>query len=105
MISLKINKALVTPLAAEALIKVCPFSAITYEDETLDIGAGCRMCKLCVKKGPEGVVSLVETHDELVDKSLWNGTSYCPLPYIGYGNVPALHHPTPIPFHPIKRTL
>mgnify|MGYP002568999179 FL=1 len=73
MISLKINKALVTPLAAEALIKVCPFSAITYEDETLDIGAGCRMCKLCVKKGPEGVVSLVETHDELVDKSLWNG--------------------------------
>ena len=62
MISLKINKALVTPLAAEALIKVCPFSAITYEDETLDIGAGCRMCKLCVKKGPEGVVSLVETH-------------------------------------------
>lgn len=73
MISLKINKALVTPLAAEALIKVCPFSAITYEDETLDIGAGCRMCKLCVKKGPEGVVSLVESHDELVDKSLWNG--------------------------------
>ena len=73
MISLKINNALVTPLAAEALIKVCPFSAITYEDATLDIGAGCRMCKLCVKKGPEGVVSLVETHDELVDKSLWNG--------------------------------
>lgn len=73
MISLKINRELVTPLAAEALIKVCPFSAVTYDGEELDIGAGCRMCKLCVKKGPEGVVTLVETHDELVDKSLWNG--------------------------------
>ena len=73
MISLKIDQSRVTPEAADALMKCCPFSAITYEDGKLDIGAGCRMCKLCVKKGPQGVVTIVETHDELVDKSLWNG--------------------------------
>ena len=73
MIFLKIDQSRVTPEAADALMKCCPFSAITYEDGKLDIGAGCRMCKLCVKKGPQGVVTIVETHDELVDKSLWNG--------------------------------
>ncbi len=73
MISLKINNAAVTPLVAAEIMKICPFSAISYQDGKLDIGAGCRMCKLCAKKGPKGVVELVETKDELVDKSLWNG--------------------------------
>ena len=52
---------------------ICPFEAISYENEELKIGAGCKMCKLCVKKGEPGVVTFVEEETEQIDKSLWNG--------------------------------
>ena len=35
---------------AEELVKLCPFGAISYDKE-LAIGSGCKMCKMCVKKG------------------------------------------------------
>lgn len=74
MASLKINNNLVTPETAEELVKLCPFSAISYNDGKLDIGAGCKMCKMCVRKGPKGVVEFVEDEEtKTVDKSLWKG--------------------------------
>ena len=70
--SLVVNKAKVTPEAAEALVKVCPFGAISYEGGNIDISSACKMCKLCVKKGG-GLVDFVEEEVATVDKSKWNG--------------------------------
>ena len=70
--SLVVNKAKVTPEAAEALVKVCPFGAISYEGGNIDISSACKMCKLCVKKGG-GLVDFVEEEVATVDKSQWNG--------------------------------
>jgi len=68
---LVINHNLVTPEKAEALVSLCPFGAITYADGKLDISSGCKMCKMCVRKG-QGLVDFVEETKE-IDKSLWNG--------------------------------
>ena len=68
---LVIKHSLVTPESAQNLIAVCPFGAITYEDGKLDISSGCKMCKMCVRKGG----GLVEFQEELkeIDKSQWKG--------------------------------
>ena len=68
---LVINHNLVTPEKAEALISLCPFGAISYEDGKLDISSGCKMCKMCVRKG-QGLVDFVEETKE-IDKSQWKG--------------------------------
>ena len=68
---LVINTNLVTPEKAQALIELCPFNAISYENGTLDISSGCKMCKMCVRKG-QGLVDFVE-EVTAIDKSLWKG--------------------------------
>lgn len=69
---LVVNKSLVTKENAEALVKICPFNAITYKDGVLDITSACKMCKMCVKKGG-GLVDFVEDTVKEIDKSLWRG--------------------------------
>jgi len=66
-----INHHLVTAEKAEALVSLCPFGAISYTDGKLDISSGCKMCKMCVRKGQ----GLVEFQEEVkaIDKSLWKG--------------------------------
>lgn len=59
---------------AKKLIDICPFGAISY-DTTLSIGAGCKMCKMCVKKGPEGAITYEEETAPVCDKSKWNGVA------------------------------
>ena len=68
---LVVNKKLVTPENAKTLMNLCPFNAISYENDTLEISSACKMCKMCVRKG-EGVIDFVEDKKE-IDKSLWNG--------------------------------
>ena len=68
---LVIDHDLVTPEKAEALISLCPFGAISYEGGKLDISSGCKMCKMCVRKGG-GLVDFVEETKE-IDKSQWKG--------------------------------
>jgi electron transfer flavoprotein alpha subunit len=68
---LVINHNLVTPEKAEALVSLCPFGAISYEQGKLDISSGCKMCKMCVRKGG-GLVDFVEEAKE-IDKTLWRG--------------------------------
>ena len=68
---LVINHNLVTPENAQALVSVCPFGAISYENGKLDISSGCKMCKMCVRKG-QGLVDFLEDTKE-IDKSLWKG--------------------------------
>ena len=68
---LVINHKLVTPEKAQALLSLCPFGAISYESGKLDISSGCKMCKMCVRKG-QGLVDFVEDAKS-VDKDLWKG--------------------------------
>lgn len=72
---LKINQEKITAENAEELIKICPFSAITYENGKLDIGAGCKMCRMCVNKGPRGAVEFIREEAPSVDKSQWKGVA------------------------------
>ena len=69
---LVVNHNLVTPEKAESLVKICPFNAITYESEKLDITSACKMCKMCVRKGG-GLVDFVEETTNEIDKSEWKG--------------------------------
>jgi len=64
-----------TPERLAAAAELCPFGAIEVRGSRLEINAGCRMCKICVEKGPEGVFELFEKEDErpYIDKSLWRG--------------------------------
>ncbi|MBU3877141.1 electron transfer flavoprotein subunit alpha/FixB family protein [Faecalicatena sp. AGMB00832] len=71
--ALKVHQNLVDEKTAEEMCSLCPFGAITYEDGKLDIGAGCRMCKICVKKGVPGVITYEEDKSPLIDKTQWNG--------------------------------
>ena len=68
---LVIQHNLVTPEKAEALVNLCPFNAISYENGKLDISSGCKMCKMCIRKGG-GMVSF-EEEVKAIDKSLWRG--------------------------------
>ncbi|HEY8891929.1 MAG TPA: electron transfer flavoprotein subunit alpha [Clostridium sp.] len=67
------NQEKVNDSNVQELIKVCPFGAIEYNDGKIEINAGCKMCKICVKKGPTGVMEFIETKGIQVDKSLWKG--------------------------------
>lgn len=58
--------------AAKAL---CPFGAIEEEaGGRLAIGAGCRMCRMCVRKGG-GAFEFVDDSAPGVDKSAWRGVA------------------------------
>jgi electron transfer flavoprotein alpha subunit len=59
----------------EAFIKICPFGALEMKDGTVDVNGACKMCKLCVRKGPKGAAEIVEEQVEAIDKSAWNGVA------------------------------
>lgn len=62
----------VTDIAA--MVALCPFKALEDNNGKLEINAGCKLCKLCVKKGQPGVMEFVEEEaGPQVDKSLWKG--------------------------------
>jgi len=67
------NQDKVNETNVQELINVCPFSAIEYISGKIEVNAGCKMCKICVKKGPVGVMEFIETQEIQVDKSLWKG--------------------------------
>lgn len=59
----------------DELVKICPFGAMENNQGKLEINSGCKMCKLCVKKGPEGAVVFVEEEVKSIDKSAWKGVA------------------------------
>lgn len=70
---LKINQDKVTAEVKQTLISMCPFGAFVDGPQGLEISAACKMCKMCVRKGPEGVVEFIEEAKQAIDKSKWNG--------------------------------
>ena len=56
-----------------ATMVLCPFGAIGENEKgELEIGAGCRMCRLCIRKGG-GAFEFVDDSAPGVDKSKWRG--------------------------------
>ena len=54
---------------------LCPFGAIAENAAgELEIGAGCRMCRLCIRKGG-GAFEFVDDAAPGVDKSKWRGVA------------------------------
>ncbi len=52
---------------------LCPFGAIEHDNSKIQINSGCKMCKLCVKNGPEGVFKFVEEEVKSINKDEWKG--------------------------------
>lgn len=73
MAKLVVNQEKITNI--DELIKICPFGAMENNKGMLEINSGCKMCKLCVKKGPAGAVEYVEDEVKTLDKSAWKGVA------------------------------
>lgn len=59
----------------QAAVALCPFGAITVKsDGNLEIGAGCRMCRMCIRKGG-GAFEFIDDSAPGVDKSKWRGVA------------------------------
>ena len=59
----------------DAAKELCPFGAISENASgVLEIGAGCRMCRLCIRKGG-GAFEFIDDSAPGVDKSKWRGVA------------------------------
>ncbi|MBC2580133.1 electron transfer flavoprotein subunit alpha [Clostridium sp. DJ247] len=72
---LVVNQEKLNSLVIDELVKICPFGAIENKDGKIEVSAACKMCKLCVKKGPAGVIEFVEEEIVKIDKNLWKGVA------------------------------
>lgn len=55
------------------LLELCPFGALEEKNGKVEINSACKMCRLCVKKGPKGAVEYSEETVQAIDKSKWKG--------------------------------
>lgn len=69
---LVIHPEKLTPGLIEELLKVCPFGALEKSGDSLSINAGCKLCKLCLKKSG-GAITLEAAKKQAIDKSAWRG--------------------------------
>ena len=69
---IKINQSLVNEEVAKKLVETCPFKAISYVDGKLDINAGCKLCKMCVRTS-NGVITFEEDVVNSVNKDEYKG--------------------------------
>ena len=56
----------------DELIALCPFGVIERSGDKIEINAGCKMCRICLKKRPD-VFSLYEQLVEKIKKEDWQG--------------------------------
>lgn len=59
----------------EDVISICPFSAIEEIEGKIEINAACKMCKMCVKKGPRGAFEFEEDEIIAINKDEWRGVT------------------------------
>ena len=57
----------------KSVLEICPFGAIEEVNGKIEIGAGCKMCKLCVKNGPKGAFEFIEENKVGINKDEWKG--------------------------------
>lgn len=70
---LVVHNEKLNPEIIKELLKICPFGAMEEKNGKIEINAACKMCRLCVKKGPKGVMEFVEDKVKKIDKNLWKG--------------------------------
>lgn len=70
---LVVNEGKLNNEVIKELVKICPFKAIEENNGNIEINAGCKMCKICVNKGPAGVMEFSEDEVKTIDKSQWKG--------------------------------
>lgn len=56
-----------------AVIKLCPFGSIEVKDGKVSINESCKLCRICILKGPKGAFELIEKKRPKIDKELWKG--------------------------------
>lgn len=86
MAELRIHQERLDEDGIRQLIDICPFGAICCRDGKVEIDSGCRMCRLCVKKGPGGAVEYMETQEPGINKDEWRAVAV----YVEY-NGKAVH--------------
>jgi len=86
MAELRIHQERLDEDGIRQLIDICPFGAISCRDGKVEIDSGCRMCRLCVKKGPGGAVEYMETQEPGINKDEWRAVAV----YVEY-NGKAVH--------------
>ena len=86
MAELRIHQERLDEDSIRQLIDICPFGAISCRDGKVEIDSGCRMCRLCVKKGPGGAVEYMETQEPGINKDEWRAVAV----YVEY-NGQAVH--------------
>ena len=89
---LVIHNDRITVTEAGILMELCPFGAFSYEEGRLTVGPACRMCKMCVRKGPAGAVTFEEETVRTVDKNEWRGIAVF-AEFRGYGKDRGTVHP------------
>lgn len=57
----------------KSVLEICPFGAIEDNNGKIEISAGCKMCKMCVKKGPKGAFEFIEEKKASINKDEWKG--------------------------------
>ena len=57
----------------KSVLEICPFGAIEDNNGKIEIGAGCKMCKMCVKNGPKGAFEFIEEKKASINKDEWKG--------------------------------
>lgn len=75
MAELRIHQERLDEDGIRQLIDICPFGAISCRDGKVEIDSGCRMCRLCVKKGPGGAVEYMETQEPGINKDEWRAVA------------------------------
>lgn len=61
---------------AQSLVSLCPFGALCCNaDGQLEISAACKVCKICVRKGPAGVFEFIEEPVSDINKDEWRGVA------------------------------
>lgn len=86
MAELRIHQERLDEDGIRQLIDICPFGAISCRDGKVEIDSGCRMCRLCVKKGPGGAVEYMKTQEPGINKDEWRAVAV----YVEY-NGKAVH--------------
>ncbi len=80
-----INHELISDENGRILQDLCPFGAISYENGKLEISQACRLCRMCVNKGPEGCIRYEEDKKDSADRSLYKGI--CVYADSDHGNI------------------
>ncbi|HBF0960425.1 TPA: FAD-binding protein [Clostridioides difficile] len=71
MSKIVVNQDKITDL--KRILEICPFGAIEEKSGIVEISAGCKMCKLCVKSGPKGAFEFIESSKVQINKDEWRG--------------------------------